>query len=160
MLVPRCNKYQRRARHSPATSYIVNLPDYYVDFTATSLGTRLEKREVAPLLGAEDLLCIELGITARGTVQRGLGGSGAALKLRVLEHEIDPALLHRKADAVAVLHEAKRPAGGAVGGDVQHDRAEGGATHARVGDADHVLDAAPGKLARDRQIAGLRHGGW
>ena len=44
-----------------------------------------------------------------------------------------------------------------LGRDVQHDRAEGGARHARVRDADHVLDAGLRQLLRDRQIAGFRH---
>ena len=36
---------------------------------------------------------------------------------------------------------AERPARRRLGRDMQHDRAEGGAAHARVGDAHHVLDA-------------------
>ena len=51
----------------------------------------------------------------------------------------------------------ERAAGGGVGGDVQHDGAERGAAHARVGDAHHVLDAALRELFRNRQIAGFRH---
>ena len=67
--------------------------------------------------------------------------------------------LDREPDAVAVAHQAERAAAGGVRRDVQHDGAEGGAAHARVGHAHHVLDALGGELLRDRQIAGLRHGG-
>ena len=45
------------------------------------------------------------------------------------------------------------------GRDVQHDGAEGGAAHARVGDAHHVLHALLRQLLRDRQVAGLGHAG-
>ena len=41
--------------------------------------------------------------------------------------------------------------------DVQHDGAEGGAAHARIGYPHHVLDAAARELLRDRQVARLRH---
>ena len=75
----------------------------------------------------------------------------------VIDQKLDAALLHRQPDAVAVAHQAERAAGGGIGRDVQHDGAEGGAAHARVGDADHVLDAVLRELLRDRQIAGLRH---
>ena len=42
---------------------------------------------------------------------------------------------------------AERPADGRLRRDVQHDRAEGGAAHARVGDAHHVLDARPARAS-------------
>ena len=40
-----------------------------------------------------------------------------------------------------VAHQRERAADRRLGRDVQHDGAEGGAAHARVGDAHHVLDA-------------------
>ena len=66
-------------------------------------------------------------------------------------------VLHRKPDAVAVADQAERAAGSGIRRHVQHDGAEGGAAHARIGDAHHVLDALARELFRDRQIAGLRH---
>jgi hypothetical protein len=40
---------------------------------------------------------------------------------------------------------------------MQHDGAERGTAHARIGNAHHVLEALGGELLRDRQIAGLWH---
>ena len=83
----------------------------------------------------------------------------AALELGVVDQQLDPARGDVEPDQVAVAHEAERAADRRFRRDVQHDRAEGGAAHARVGNADHVLDAGLRELLRDRQIAGLRHAG-
>ena len=58
-----------------------------------------------------------------------------------------------------VAHQRQRPAGRGLRRDVQHDGAVGGARHARVRDAHHVLDARRQQLLGDRQEARLRHGG-
>ena len=42
---------------------------------------------------------------------------------------------------------------------MQHDGAESGAAHPRIRDPHHVLDALPGELHRNRDVAGLRHAG-
>ena len=42
---------------------------------------------------------------------------------------------------------------------MQHDGSEGGAAHAAVGNADHVLDAGTRQLQRDRQVTCLGHAG-
>ena len=52
---------------------------------------------------------------------------------------------------------AERAADSRLRCDMQHDGAERGAAHPRIGDADHVLDAGLRQLLRDRQVAGLRH---
>src|SRR6516165_2504500 len=57
--------------------------------------TRLEKREVATLLGAENLLCVELGIAAGGTVGDAPRSVGAASQFCVVEEEVDAPLFHR-----------------------------------------------------------------
>ncbi len=81
----------------------------------------------------------------------------ALVELGVIDEQLDAALLDIELNAIAVAHECERPADRAFGRDVQHDRAERGAAHARVRNPNHVLDAGARELFRDRQVAGLRH---
>ena len=60
-------------------------------------------------------------------------------------------------DPVAVAHRRQRAADRRFRRHVQHDRAEGGARHPRVGQAHHVGHPRPRQLLRDRQVARLRH---
>ena len=62
-------------------------------------------------------------------------------------------------DGIAGLDDGERAADGGFGRDVQDNGAKGGAGHAGVGDANHVLDAGAGKFERDGQIAGFGHSG-
>src|SRR5262245_56619099 len=100
-----------------------------------------QERKIAAVIGAENLLRIELGVAALGPLLRGLHGGGPLLELGVLHPEIDTPLLHREPDAVTVSHQSERATLSGVGRHVQHDGTEGGAAHARVGDPDHILDA-------------------
>src|SRR5262245_45392200 len=116
---------------------------------------RPQEREIAAVVSTENFPCVELRIAALGLRLRRRHGGGPPLQFRLFHQEIDTLLLHREPDAVAVAHEAQRSAGRGVRRDMEHDGAEGGAAHACVGDADHVLDAALRELLRNRQIAGL-----
>src|SRR5665811_2155824 len=78
-----------------------------------SRSTRLQEREVAALIGAKNFLGIKPGIAALRLISRRLGGGGAALEFRIIDHEIDAAVLDRKPDAVAVAHQAERATGSA-----------------------------------------------
>jgi hypothetical protein len=73
----------------------------------------------------------------------------------IIDQQCDAAVFYRKPDAITVLHQTERTARRCVGRNVENDGAEGCATHARVGNPDHVLDATLGELLRDRQIACL-----
>src|SRR6266852_4674470 len=108
--------------------------------------------EIAAAVGLEDLAAVEPGIAALGHRRR---GGLAARQLVGRDQEVDPALLDRKADAVAVLHLGERPTARRIRRHVQHDRTIGGAAHPRVRDAHHVLNPGARELRRDRQIAGL-----
>ena len=65
---------------------------------------------VAAFIGAQNFLRIELGIAARGLLARKRRTSGAPLELDLIDQKLDAARLHREADAIAIAHEAERPA--------------------------------------------------
>ena len=103
---------------------------------------------------------VEPGVAARG--RRGAAGDVARRRRRA---RLRPT--SRSSRRSATLRRIRsplrtRPSGpptAASGRDVQHDRAERGAAHARIRDPDHVLDAGARELAGDRQVARLRHAG-
>ena len=64
---------------------------------------------------------------------------------------------YAEADPVAGAHVGEGAADGGFRIDVEHDGAEGRAAHAAIRDPDHVLDAGPGQLARNGQVAGFGH---
>ena len=66
--------------------------------------------------------------------------------LGVVDQEVERAVGDREGDAVAVAHEGERATDGGFRRDMENDRAVGGAAHAGVGDADHVLDPARASL--------------
>ena len=70
---------------------------------------------------------------------------------------MQPPVRHVELDHVAVSHHRQRPAARRLGRGVQHDRAIGGAGHARVGDAHHVGDALAQHLRRQAHVADLGH---
>ena len=76
------------------------------DFSA-----RLQEGKIAPLVGAEDLLRVKLGVAALRRFGARLSGGGAALEFGFVHGELNAASLHGQADAIAVAHEPKRPAG-------------------------------------------------
>ena len=110
--------------------------------------------EVAAAVGLQDFAAVEKGVAALGNRRR---GDRAARQLLRGDQEVEAALGDREADPVAVPDLGERAAARRVGGHMQDDRAIGGAAHARVGDAHHVLDSGPRQFARDRQVAGLGH---
>ena len=67
-------------------------------------------------------------------------------QLRLVDEQVEPPRRDVEPDHVAVLHQRERTADRGLGGDMQDDRAEGGAAHAGVGDPDHVVDARRGEL--------------
>src|SRR5262249_21769993 len=135
----------------PDTEYLTD-STFTLRLPSLSESLRPQEFEVAALVGAQDLLRIELGIAARGLLARKRCTGSALLELGLVDQELDAARLHRQANAVAVAHQAERPARGSVGCHVQHDGAERSAAHARIGDAHHVLDALLRKLLGDRQV--------
>ena len=60
-------------------------------------------------------------------------------------------------DHVAVLHQRKRPTRSGFRGGVQHHRAVGSATHARIADTHHVGNALFQNFRRQRHVAYLGH---
>ena len=84
-------------------------------------------------------------------------GGAARGKRRVVHEKVETARRDVKADAVSALDQRERAADRRFGRDMEHDGAEGGAAHARVGDAQHVLDAAAGEFARNGDISRFRH---
>ena len=116
-----------------------------------------QKIEVAAFVGLQHPVVVELRPAARRRRRGGRACGAAAGQLGIVDEEVEPALLDADADAVAVAHEPERPAVRRLRRDVEHDGAVGGAAHARVGQAQHVLDARRRELLRDRQVAGLRH---
>src|SRR5436190_23716205 len=66
---------------------------------------RPQKREIAALVGAENLLRIEPGIAALGFLWGQWCRGGAPLQFGLVDQQIDPPLLHRQADAIAVAHQ-------------------------------------------------------
>ena len=86
-----------------------------------------------------------------------LPGGEAGGDFGVGDEEVDAAGFDVEGDAVAGADDGERAADGGLGRDVEDDGAEGGAGHAGVGDADHVLDAGAGEFERDGQVAGFGH---
>ena len=104
----------------------------------------------------------EAGVAADG-ISRG-GGRRARLSRRAGDfgfgdEEVEAAGFDVEGDAVAGADDGERAADGGLGRDVEDDGAEGGAGHAGVGDADHVLDTGAGEFERDGQVAGFGHAG-
>ena len=87
------------------------------------------------------------------------GLPGGRLETSVGDEEVDAATFDVEGDLVAGVDDGKRAADGGFGCDVEDDGAKGGAGHAGVGDADHVLDAGAGKSEGDGEIAGFGHTG-
>src|ERR1700730_15888755 len=71
---------------------------------------RAQKSEIAALVGAEDLLRVQLGIAALRLGLHPGSFSSATRELALLHHEIDAPLLDREPNAVAIAHQGKRPA--------------------------------------------------
>ena len=121
-------------------------------------GWRAQERKVATVIGAEDFLRIELGIAALGLRWR---PACAAAARRFNSASSTRRSMRRSLTERRMRSPLRtRPSGppeAESGRHMQHDGAERGAAHARVGDADHVLDAALRELLRDRQVAGLGH---
>src|SRR5262249_21074410 len=69
---------------------------------------RAQEGEVAALVGAENLLRIELGIATLGLHLRRLHRGGACFQFRRFDEKIDAPFLHRKTNAVAAADEAER----------------------------------------------------
>ena len=80
-------------------------------------------------------------------------------QLGVADVEMDAPVRHVELDEVAGAHGRERAAVGRFRRGVEDDRAVRGAAHARVADADHVGDALPQHLRRQRHVADLGHAG-
>ena len=72
--------------------------------------TSAQKLEIATLVGTENLLSEELGIAALRNLRRVRRDACAFLQFGVVEQKFDAPPLHRKPDAVAIVHEAERAA--------------------------------------------------
>ncbi len=120
---------------------------------------RRQEIEIAAFVGLADVLRIHGAVAARVTRRRLFPGGAAARQLLVRHVQMDAALVDIDLDLVAGLHEGERTADEAFRRHVQDAGAVAGAAHARVGNAQHVLDALLQQLARDRQHAPLRHAG-
>src|SRR3954470_21460277 len=95
-----------------------------------------QKTEVAALLRLKDLVAVEAAVAAlRADAVRRRPGRAPLSQLRFSKNKIKPPPAHAQADAVAGPHERERSADGRLRRDMEHDRAERGAAHARVGDA-------------------------
>ena len=75
------------------------------------------------------------------------------------DEEVNAAGFDVEGDAVAGADDGERSSDGGLGRYVEDNGAEGGAGHAGVGDADHVLDAGASEFERDGQVAGFGHAG-
>src|SRR3954470_885328 len=118
---------------------------------------RREKIEVTPAVRLLHGVEKELAITAlveRVRLRR-LPLLAARCKLGFVDEKLELALRHVETDPIAVLHQRKRAADGRFGCDVQDDRSESGAAHARVRNSHHVFHALLSELLRDRYIAGF-----
>jgi hypothetical protein len=121
-----------------------------------------EEVEVAAFVGLQHRAVEERRVAALGNGRRAARPARRerlfpARELGVVDEEIDAPGGDIEANRIAVLHQRERAAERGLGRDVQDDRAERGAAHARVGDAHHVLDALLRELLRDRKVAGLGH---
>src|SRR6266508_6895934 len=106
------------------------------------LAPRGEEVEVAALIGLGDVRRVQRAVPAR-VPGRWRGPCGAAPgQLRRGYLQFEPALLDVEADGVAVAHQRQRPTHMRLGSDVQDAGAIAGTGHPRVGDPDHVPDAA------------------
>ncbi len=115
--------------------------------------------EVAALVGLQHVIDVEALVAAAPAVV----GSGQFRQARgqflVADVQVQAALFAVQLDEVAVAHGGQRAACRGLGRHVQHHGAVGGAAHAGVGDADHVLHALPQQLRRQAHVAHLGHAG-
>src|ERR1700758_5294852 len=107
-------------------------------------GTALadEKVEVAARVCLLDVLGVKPGPAAGGGPRRRGPRGTPQCYLVVGDIYAEGAGRNVEGDHVAGLDQGERAADGGLRGDVQHDRAVGGARHAAVTDPDDVLDAA------------------
>src|SRR5690349_20367425 len=80
-------------------------------------------------------------------------------ELAFIDEQLETPLGYVETYRITVANETQRPANCGFGRNVEHDRAERGATHAGIGYAHHVFDALLCELARYRYVARLRHAG-
>jgi hypothetical protein len=124
---------------------------------AITLGAR-RKSKSQPSSALRNRCEEQLAIAARIRVRLARRQRGKPRgELLIGQQQFDRTLLHGEPHPVAAAHDCERAAERRFGRHVQHDRAGRGAAHAAVRDAHHVLHAFACELARNRNIAGLRH---
>src|SRR5262252_4665119 len=102
---------------------------------------RLEKVEVAAFVGLQDVAAEHPAVATLEARRRRLPRGLAARQLVVAHLEVDAPRWHVDGDAIASLHQGERAADEGLGRAVQQAAAVAGAAHARIGQAQHVLDA-------------------
>jgi hypothetical protein len=118
-----------------------------------------EEVQVGAGVGLQHVVGVEAGPAAGGRRRRSGPLRAAARELLVGHLEREGAGRDVERDPVAGADQRERAAGGGLGGDVQHDRAVGGAGHPAVADPHHVPYAAVQQLLRQRHVGHLGHAG-
>ena len=133
-----------RLAQSPAKASKSSTPTRHL---RALLSARLEEPEVAALVGAENFLRVELGVTALRRRPGYFTAAARALSSASSTADRCARSLTDRRMRSPLRTSAERAARRRVRRDVQHDGAEGGAAHARVGDAHHVLDAGAARAS-------------
>ena len=119
----------------------------------------MQKCEVTALVRLQHLGSVQAVITTslfrRHKIARPF--RPAPRHLGLIYQQFYPLLAHRQANPVSVSYQRQRSTGRGLGRNVQHNRPESCAGHARIGNTDHILDTLRRQLFGDRKVARLRH---
>src|SRR5215210_1733299 len=115
-----------------------------------------EKIEVTSVGRLENAAPVQSFVAALGHRWR-CKGVEPTLDLGLIDKEVDALTLDRQSDPITISDSRERSSYGSLRRDMQHDGAESGSRHTRIGDAHHVFHACLRELLWNGQITCLRH---